>query len=86
MTDQPIFVTKPSLPPLEDLVPYLRSIWDSKILTNGGSFHSELEEALRAYLDVPYISLFSSGTLALITALKALKIKGEVRSPNMRRT
>lgn len=75
---KPIFVTKPTLPPLEDLIPYLEQIWKNKILTNGGPFHSRLEEELCDYLGVPYISLFSNGTIALITALKALKTKGEV--------
>lgn len=76
--DKPIYVTQPSLPPLEDFIPYLEQIWGSRVLTNGGTFHRELEEALSDYLGVPYISLFSNGTIALITALKALDIRGEV--------
>ena len=74
----PIFVTQPSLPPLEDFIPYLEQIWENKVLTNGGPFHKQLEQALCDYLGVPYISLFSNGTIALITALKALNITGEV--------
>jgi dTDP-4-amino-4,6-dideoxygalactose transaminase len=74
----PIYVTQPSLPPLHELLPYLEEIWKSKILTNGGPFHQQLERALCEYLGVEYISLFSNGTLALITALRALDITGEV--------
>jgi len=73
-----IFVTQPFLPPLDEFEVYLKQIWDSKILTNNGQFHQELEEKLCAYLGVKYISLFTNGTLALITALQALKITGEV--------
>lgn len=76
--DEPIYVTKPFLPPLEELLPYLESIWDSKILTNSGPFHQELEQALCDFLGVKYISLFTNGTLALVTALQALRITGEV--------
>ncbi len=78
MSKPSIFVTQPSLPPLEDLIPYLEQIWENKVLTNGGPFHKQLEVALSDYLDVPYISLFSNATIALITALKALNITGEV--------
>ncbi|HSV88268.1 MAG TPA: DegT/DnrJ/EryC1/StrS family aminotransferase [Bacteroidales bacterium] len=78
MTKTPIFVTRPFLPPLEEFLPYLEQIWDSRILTNNGPFHQELEQKLCEYLEVPYISLFSNGTLALVTALQALNIKGEV--------
>ena len=78
MSNNPVFVTQPSLPPLEDLIPYLKQIWENKVLTNGGQFHKELEAALCDYLGVPHISLFSNGTIALVTALKALNIKGEV--------
>lgn len=73
-----INVTQPSLPPLEELLPYLEKIWENKVLTNNGPFHKQLEDALCFYLGVPYISLFSNGTIALITALKALNIQGEV--------
>jgi dTDP-4-amino-4,6-dideoxygalactose transaminase len=74
----PIYVTKPSLPPLEDFIPYLQKIWDSRILTNSGPFHQQLEAELCKYLNVKYISLFSNATLALVTALKALRITGDV--------
>lgn len=73
-----IFVTRPSLPPFEEFQKYLKRIWDSKCLTNNGPFHQELEHELCKYLGVKYISLFSNGTLALITALQALRISGEV--------
>lgn len=75
---QPIFVTQPSLPPLEDFIPYLQQIWDNKILTNGGPFHRQLEQALAEYLGIQHISLFTNGTLALMTALQSLRITGEV--------
>lgn len=73
-----IFVTQPSLPPLDEFLPYLEKIWESKTLTNNGPFHQQLEAALCKHLGVPYISLFANGTLALMTALKALRIQGEV--------
>jgi len=75
---QPIFVTKPYLPPLEEFLPYLEQIWESRILTNNGPFHQQLEEKLCEYLGVKYISLFANGTLALVTAMQALGLKGEV--------
>lgn len=75
---QPIFVTQPYLPPLEEFTPYLQQIWDNKVLTNGGPFHQQLEKALCEYLGVEHIALFSNGTLALITALQALRVTGEV--------
>jgi dTDP-4-amino-4,6-dideoxygalactose transaminase len=78
MNKKPIYVTRPFLPPLEEFQEYLKQIWDSHILTNGGPFHQELEQKLCEYLGVKYISLFSNGTLALVTALQALKITGEV--------
>jgi len=73
-----IFVTQPYLPPLEEFIPYLQQIWDSRVLTNGGPFHQELERALSEYLGVDHIALFANGTLALVTALQALRITGEV--------
>jgi dTDP-4-amino-4,6-dideoxygalactose transaminase len=73
-----IYVTQPSLPPLEELIPYLEKIWDNKILTNGGPFHQQLERELCEYLGVEHIALFTNGTLALVTALQALRITGEV--------
>lgn len=73
-----ITVTQPFLPDLKEFIPYLEKIWESKWLTNNGPFHQQLEDELCKYLGVKYISLFSNGTLALITALQALKITGEV--------
>lgn len=78
MSDKPIYVTQPSLPPLEEFIPYLEKIWDNKILTNGGPFHQQLEKALCEYLGVKHLALFSNGTIALVTALQALRITGEV--------
>jgi dTDP-4-amino-4,6-dideoxygalactose transaminase len=74
----PIYVTKPALPPLDEFTKYLEEIWERKILTNFGPFHEQLESELCNYLGVKYISLFSNGTLALMTALQALRITGEV--------
>jgi dTDP-4-amino-4,6-dideoxygalactose transaminase len=78
MSDKPIYVTQPFLPPLEEFSTYLEKIWQNKIITNGGPFHQQLESALCEFLGVKHISLFNNGTIALITALQALKIKGEV--------
>ena len=78
MADNPITVTSPLLPDLNEFHSLLQEIWDSKWITNNGSFHHRLEEALADYLDVPYVSLFTNGTLPLITALQALHISGEV--------
>lgn len=78
MTNQMITVTSPLLPPLEEFIPYLEKIWDSKWITNNGQFHQELERALADYLGVEYISIFTNGTLPLITALQALRVTGEV--------
>src|SRR3569623_262194 len=75
---KPIYVTQPHLPPLDEFIPYLEKIWNSKILTNGGPFHQQLEKALSEYLGVEHIALFANGTLALVTALQALRITGEV--------
>ena len=74
----PIYVTQPNLPPLEEFIPYLQTIWDSKILTNAGPFHQQLEQALCDYLGVKHLALFTNGTIALVTALQALRITGEV--------
>ena len=74
-----ITVTSPLLPPLEEFIPYLQQIWESKWITNNGQFHQQLEQALAEYLGVEYISVFTNGTLPLITALQALGLtKGEV--------
>jgi len=78
MNNKSIYVTQPSLPPLDEFVESLKTIWDSKWLTNAGPFHEEFEKQLANYLGVSHISLFANGTLALITALQALKITGEV--------
>lgn len=75
---KPIYVTQPFLPKLDDFLPYLEQIWGNKILTNGGPFHRQLEDALCEYLGVNHIALFANGTLALITALQALRVTGEV--------
>lgn len=73
-----IYVTQPSLPPLAEFIPYLEKIWDSHILTNNGQFHKQLERELCEYLGVKHVSLFCNATIALITALQALEISGEV--------
>jgi dTDP-4-amino-4,6-dideoxygalactose transaminase len=78
MSNKPVYVTQPYLPPLEEFVPYLQKIWDNKILTNGGPMHQQLEEALCDYLGVEHIALFNNGTIALLTALQALRVTGEV--------
>lgn len=74
----PVTVTSPLLPDLEEFNELLRQIWGSKWITNNGSFHQQLEAALCEYLKVPYVSLFTNGTLPLLTALQALRISGEV--------
>lgn len=76
--EKQITVTTPLLPPLEEFNELLKEIWESKWITNNGRFHRQLEKELAAYLKVPYISLFTNGTLPLITALQALRITGEV--------
>lgn len=78
MENRHITVTSPLLPDLEDFNGLLKEIWESKWITNNGSFHQRLEKELASYLKVPYISLFTNGTLPLITALQALRITGEV--------
>ena len=78
MKNKPILVTQPSLPPLTDFIESLEKIWESKWLTNNGEFHQEFEQKLAMHLGVKHISLFSNGTLALMTALQILEIKGEV--------
>lgn len=78
MDQKVITVTSPLLPDLEEFHELLKEIWDSKWITNNGSFHKKLEAALAEYLKVPYVSLFTNGTLPLITALQALRITGEV--------
>lgn len=78
MDEKLITVTSPLLPSLDDFIPYLEDIWDRKWLTNNGHYHQKLEQALCEYLKVPYISLFTNGTLPLLCALQALRITGEV--------
>ena len=73
-----ITVTSPLLPDLDEFNALLKEIWDSKWITNNGCFHKQLESELASYLKVPYVSLFTNGTLPLITALQALRITGEV--------
>lgn len=72
-----LFVTQPDLPPLEEVQAYLAQIWENKWLTNGGPVHEEFEKKLAGFLNVPYVSLFANGTLALLIALRTLDIKGE---------
>lgn len=76
--EKPIYVTQPALPPLEEFTELLKQIWDNKILTNNGPFHQQFEKELADYLGVKFISVFSNGTLALMTALQTLRITGEV--------
>lgn len=78
MEKRKILVTQPQLPPLDEFIPLLKDIWNSKWLTNNGKYHQMLEAALAEYLQVPFISLFANGTLALVAALQCLRIKGEV--------
>ena len=78
MPKERITVTSPLLPDLDEFNEMLKEIWASKWITNNGQFHKQLEKALAEYLKVPYISLFTNGTLPLLTALQALRITGEV--------
>lgn len=78
MSNDIITVTSPLLPDLGEFEEYLKKIWDAKWITNNGQFHQQLEKALAEYLGVPYVSLFTNGTLPLLTALQALRITGEV--------
>lgn len=78
MSKSPIYVTQPTLPPLDEFIPYLEKIWDSKILSNNGPMHQRLEKELADYLGVKYVALFNNGTNALLTALQALDLSGEV--------
>lgn len=78
MSKDIITVTSPLLPNLDEFTDYLKEIWESKWITNNGQFHQKLEAALAEYLKVPYVSLFTNGTLPLLTALQALRITGEV--------
>lgn len=78
MEEKLITVTSPLLPSLDELNVFLKDIWKRKWITNNGHYHKELENALCEYLGVPFISLFTNGTLPLITALQAMRITGEV--------
>ena len=78
MDNNLITVTSPLLPNLDEFYGMLKEIWNSKYITNNGSFHKQLEKELADYLKVPYVSLFTNGTLPLITALQALRVTGEV--------
>lgn len=73
-----IFVTRPSMPPLSEFTEYLEKIWDSGVLSNSGPFHQQLEAELQNFLGVEHISIFNNGTIALMTALRALNVSGEV--------
>lgn len=75
---KPIYVTQPHLPPLSEFLPLLEKIWGSKVLTNGGPFHQQLEAALCDYLGVQHISLVTNATIGLVTALQVLRVTGEV--------
>lgn len=77
-TTKPIYVTQPQLPPLDEFLPMLQQIWDSRVLTNSGPFHQRLEQALCEHLGVEHIALFSNATIALVTALQAMRVTGEV--------
>lgn len=78
MSAGPIHVTRPYLPPLDELMPYLEEIWRNRVLTNAGPFHQQFERALCEYLGVEHLALFANGTLALVTALQSMRISGEV--------
>ncbi len=73
-----IYVTQPYLPPLDEMLPYLQTIWDSKFLTNNGPFHEQFERELAEFLGLQNLALFTNGTIALVAALQALRIAGEV--------
>ena len=77
-SDKKIHVTQPFLPPLEEVQYFLQDIWDSKWLTNQGKYHQALEKELASFLGVPHVALFANGTLALFTALQAMRVTGEV--------
>ncbi|MDQ0839819.1 DegT/DnrJ/EryC1/StrS family aminotransferase [Sphingomonas faeni] len=74
----PIYVTRPYLPPLEEFLPFLEKIWETRVLTNNGPFHQELESQLTGVFDSQYVSLTSNGMLALTAAIDAAKLTGEV--------
>ena len=73
--NEKVFVTQPYLPPLQEFIPYLEKIWNSKALTNCGPFHEQLEQVLCEHLGVEHIALVANGTLALVTALQSLRMR-----------
>jgi len=77
-TKKPVYVTEPFLPPLDEFSPYLEKIWENKQVTNKGPFHEQFEEELCSYLGVKYVSLFCNGTIALLIAMKALRLTGDI--------
>lgn len=77
-TRSPVWVSRPDLPPLEELLPDLHAIWDSHVLTNAGPYHQRFEQALQSFLGCPHVALCCNGTLALVIALQSLRIAGEV--------
>ena len=78
MTSRPVYVTQPSLPPLEDYVEYLRQIWESGVMTHNGPLMQRLEKELAAYLRVPDVVAVANGTCALQLAIRALDLTGEI--------
>ena len=82
MTDKKIFVTRSSLPPLEEYTEEIKDIWDSHWLTNMGEKHVKLQQSLQKYLGVEHIDLFTNGHMALELSLQALNLQGEVISPS----
>lgn len=75
-----ITVTSPLLPDLNDFIPLLKDIWNRKWITNNGYYHQQLEEKLAEFLGVPYISLFTNGTIPLLVAIQALKLGKDGRN------
>ena len=73
-----IYVTRPVLPAIDEVTEKLREIWESKWLTNGGKQHFALEEELKEFLKVPYLSVFNNGTIALMVAVQSLRLQGDV--------
>lgn len=76
--EQEIFVTRPSMPTFEEYAAMLRPLWESRWLTNMGTYHNQLERELTDYLKVPALSLFCNGHLALEGALQAAGLSGEI--------
>ena len=78
MNNKKTFVTKPFLPELNEFLPYLEKIWSNGQITNNGPFHKQLETELAMFLGVQYISLVNNATIALLVAIRALNLKGEI--------